>query len=219
MKRLLPITILAVACSSDPLVLPDPTTGASSSVGSGGMGGTGGQGGVGGDGGHGGSGGMGGATIPGDSSGSRLKRKVYTSPDGLSVGVSFGAFRDSALGLDCMLATVPGGASRCMPTGAVFRAFYEDAACTVRLVGVHDPCGSAVPAYATVSESSAGCNPVPVDPAKWYHVGAKFQNAPAYYKDSAGACLLYPAAAGYSYFALGPEVNYAEFAPMSLSVE
>jgi hypothetical protein len=211
-RLILAAIALLVACSSDPLVLPDPTTGASSSVGSGGMGGQGGIGGVGGEGGSGGS-----VSMPGDGSGTRLKRRVYTSPDGLRADVG-GVLFDSALGIECYPTTVPSGETRCMPSvGATGFPIYEDALCTVRAVTVNSPCGDASPAYTTVGPPVQGCNDPPAGPPVWHHVGPKMSGVPMYFL-SGGACMAFPLS-GYLFFKLGPELDYSQYAPMSLSVE
>jgi hypothetical protein len=203
--------LLLVACSSDPIALPDPTTGASSSVGSGGTGGAGGQGGMGGNSGNGGS-----APMPGDGSGSRLKRKVYASPDGLYADAAVGSFRDTALGIDCTMQTVPGGATRCMPYSGNGYPVFQDAMCATRIIAMNDPCGTAVLPYAAVSSASAQCGMAAS--TQWFHGGTKLAMPSAYHVDFSGNCVPFTPA-GYTFFALGPEVNYAEFAPMSLGVE
>jgi hypothetical protein len=218
MIRFILAALVLIACSSDPLVLPDPTTGASSSVGSGGMGGTGGHGGMGGVGGDGGSGGTGGAQVPGDGSGTRLRRKVYTSPDGLLMGV-LAPFYDTTLNIECLAALAPGGGTRCMPASAYGTAF-SDAARTMQAVPVNTQCGDPSPdSYVKVATTApgGGCNQSPPPPAQWYHIGAKLPLVSAY-QLTGNTCQPF-APANYSYFAIGAEVDYSTFAPVSLGWE
>jgi len=153
--------------------------------------------------------------MAGDSSGSRLRRRVWTSPDGLreSSGISF---YDSVLNIDCFGRKVPDGSTRCMPSVPVLANFFKDASCTIPLAGRPKACDLPVYISEYIPSTSQMCGAPPPPVPRVYHVGPA---EPAAYYDSSGTCILYPVAAGYEFFALGPQVNYSTFALMSFDVE
>lgn len=223
--------VLLVACDVTPVPIePEPTT--NSSVGSTssatGTGGAGGQGGMGGHGGAGGHGGMGGASSssgvggtggmggqmsggPSDGSGSRLRRYVYTSPDGMLDSRS-DRFYDVDLATECVPRATPLGL-RCVPfTVAVSPGFFSDPACTTPAILARKSCGPIV-YYATTSivqcSSSIGAFAYSLIPS-----------ATVAYQKSA-TCTPVDAATlnDHDVYVVGPEADYAVFAPMSLEHE
>jgi hypothetical protein len=221
MIRFVLAAFVLVACSSDPIAIPDPTTGASSSVGSGGMGGQGGMGGVGGDGG---SGGDGGIPMPGDSSGSRLRRYVYTSPDGLRH--SRDMLRDLLLQVDCYPVRTPVG-MRCVPwdhhtaPAPGFASYYIDAACSAPAFLVPKSCPGSAYVVTSASSPQTCANPGEASAAfAVYPIGGQ-EYTEAYHVPPGGACAqVNPASLASSIvYAIGPEINYETLAPVSLGWE
>jgi hypothetical protein len=93
-------------------------------------------------------------------SGTRIKMKVLTSPDGAKV---FQGNYDSQRGEDCSFQVAADGVTRCLPTAiagiASPASFFDDASCTVP-VALSFGCSS-VPSYVAVPISPPTCPPVP----------------------------------------------------------
>jgi hypothetical protein len=218
MKRLVfvfaSIAALAISCTANPPILPEPnnvTTG------------------VGGFGGDGGAGGMStsanssssasgssGILLSGDGSGTRLRRRVHVSPDGLLASASIGSFYDSLLGFDCLPTKTPNG-TRCMPLTAIGIVF-SDSSCSAQVAVASTICGEPTTIYARTQNVAQGiCDPTPAQPDAWYQFGAKLPITFGH-RLNGGTCVTYNPS-NVSYYELGTEVDYLAFAPMSSGIE
>jgi hypothetical protein len=202
---------LAMSCTTNPPIVPEPP---SATTGTGGFGGNGGAGGdasssstASNSSGSASSSG----SLPGDGSGTRLKRYAYTSADGAVIG-QFKLY-DPVLQIDCQPLPVPGG-TRCVSYGHVITGMYHDASCSLDAIGLALGC---VPnEYATKLETTGTCPPSSV--FRIFPIGAK---QPAGYYKSGNVCTPLTAAqsAETDVYSIGPEVDYTQFAAMTLGHE
>jgi hypothetical protein len=148
----------------------------------------------------------------GDGSGTRLKRYVYTSADGLKHAVT--SFYDSLLGTRCLVLESPIG-TRCMPYDVIFGYVFVDAACTLHGVSVAKGCAAPTRAARTDTSSSTCA------PATTFHVHVVGEPQPQGYYLSGNTCKAWTAVEMglYDVYAVGPEVDYTQFAAMALEHE
>lgn len=204
------ITALTISCTANPTILPEPpnTTG------------------VGGLGGNGGAGGMdaslsvtsnsasgsSGSPLSGDGSGTRLKRYVYKSDDGALVDLSY--FYDTTLGIRCSPLDTPSG-KRCVDIGSVVGELFYDSACTLRAAFVTKGCLSGT--YATTTETiGAACANSAI-----YHVHTIGTKQVSGFAFNGNTCAPWTQnqANAFDVYELGPEVDYAKFAAVTLEHE
>lgn len=213
MKRLVlifaSIAALAISCTANPPILPEPPN-ASTGVG-----------GFGGDGGidisssvaSSSASGSSGTPLPGDGSGVRLKRYVYTSADGLIAAQQYRLF-DVVLQSDCVPVRTMSG-TRCITgmNNAFAVQYYSDATCTIPLVYGYKGC-------AAPTRMQMGLPSTCVIDAVYKVVELTPYTAPTMYSASPG-CLEVPTTAPgiYDVYAIGPEVDYTQFAAMTLEHE
>lgn len=153
-----------------------------------------------------------GMSILGDGSGTRLKRYVYTSGDGLSAG-QLNPFYDALLAIDCSPQKTPNG-TRCMPANAgTLVGWYSDNQCTKLTVAVTKTC--IVPQYA-YTYTVTTCNTL--SPLSYYSVTSPLQIV---YGKSGATCVDVSSTvlSAYDIYDIGPEVDYAQFAAMTLEHE
>ncbi len=214
MKRVVLATILFFAsCNADPSIVPDPIDGsvdtssssgssssssasssASSSSSSSASSSSGGP--------------------QGDGSGTRLKRYIYTSADGLSSEYAH-RFFDSLLQADCTPTRTPNGVLCVTGINGAFVAttYYADAACSVPLAYAYKGCAPplrmplAIASTCVLESTSKVVELVP------YAAPTMYSKSPA--------CLEVPTItpAPYDLYETGPEVDYTQFAAMALEHE
>jgi hypothetical protein len=195
------VAVFAISCTANPPIVPEPpnaTTGTS---------------GLGGNGGAGGSSGNDCASSC-DRSGTRLKRYVYTSADGL-VSVQSGRFYDTLLGIECEGLLTPKGL-RCVPVRGPTQGsaiYYTDSLCTLAALYVRKEC--APPVY-QVEWFSVSCGGVSIK--AWPMIPVP---SPGYTTFGGGGCvpMTQQQQDAFSLFTLGPEVDYTQFAAMTLEHE
>jgi hypothetical protein len=170
--------------------------------GSGGFGGSGGLGGSGGSGGTGGAGGSGGGvgtffpTYDLTRSGSRLKARFFSSPDGALYRYGW---RDTQLNVDCLILTGNDGEVHCLPYNMLYVGNdYLDASCTEPVVLTSSLCPSAPLPTEAYQADTASC------PARYrtYPIGAEVTPSVTYYK-SGTACSSSTVSANARVFRLG----------------
>jgi hypothetical protein len=211
MKRIiLAIALFAMSCNADPSIVPDQINGSietssssgssssssasssasSSSSGSSSSGGP-----------------------QGDVSGSRLKRYVLESADGLSV--TSGALYDSQLGANCVALDTPIG-KRCILYDGFFGYAYVDAGCTMHGALVTKGCQA--PSRVARADNSP---PGTCAPSTTYRVFGVGQIQPQAYRLSGNTCdpLSAAEAALYDVYSVGAEVDYTQFVAMTLEHE
>ncbi len=208
------IAALAISCTANPPILPEPT---SATAGVGGIGGNGGAGGMDASSSSASSNssdsasGSSGSPLPGDGSGTRLKRYVYKSDDGAAVDQT--RFYDTMLQIDCQPMPVPIGL-RCASYNQIISGMHYDASCLLPAIGVATGCAPG--AYATKVETSVACPPTAL--FRIFTIEAKQPNG--FYK-SGNTCTPWTPeqAASSDIYAVGPEVDYSQFAAMTLEHE
>lgn len=151
---------------------------------------------------------------PGDGmSGSRLRRQAIVGTDGLYAPIS-GLFYDSMLNANCNSLPTPQG-NRCLSINLITQYIYGDAACTQDVVTVSKAC--APPSYALKTElQPAQCAGSVVYRAYW--TGAKLPTA---YQKSGMNCVEWQASQNTTLdvYAMGTEVDYAQFVQVTTEVE
>jgi hypothetical protein len=189
--------------------------------GGGGAGGAGG-GGAGGSGGTGGAGG-GGATVPPDwVSGSRIRARVQTTPDGAK---AFVGWSDNQLGINCNFMTATDGTTRCMPeVVAQVGSYFSDMGCSTAIASSIYPCAPPqLPKYAIAYVTIAGtCGmsggimwpyQIRAWPVTAAYTGTLYTGTPA-------ACnTVTTPPAGYTFYSVGAVVDPTTFAPGSVVTE
>lgn len=150
---------------------------------------------------------------PGDVSGARLKRYVLESVDGLSV--TSGTLYDSQLGANCSALDTPIG-KRCIVYEGFFGYAYVDSGCTIHGALVTKGCQAPKRAARADSSPVGTCAPTTV-----YRVFDVGQLQPQAFRLSGNTCsAMSPSeAALYDVYAVGPEVDYTQFAAMTLEHE
>jgi hypothetical protein len=111
-------------------------------------------------------------------SGTRIKARVLTTPDGAK---TLHGWRDTTLAIDCYFGTAADGVTRCIPNAPIDQGtYFSDAACTIPVVV------SAIYAYGTPKYAGqyVSLDAYPLR-YRFYNVGAKV--TPYYYK-STTAC-------------------------------
>jgi hypothetical protein len=215
MKRIfLAIALFAMSCTTDPHIVPDPldasleyvdasssssssassaSSSASSSSSSSASSSSGGP--------------------QGDVSGSRLKRYVLESADGLSV--TSGTLYDSQLDANCAALDTPMG-KRCIVYDGFFGYAFVDASCTMHAALVFKGCQA--PKRVARADTSPPGTCAPMTTYRVYDVG---QMQPQAYRMSGNTCdpLSAAEAALYDVYSVGAEVDYTQFAAMTLEHE
>ena len=209
MKRILPlVAVLFASCTADPRIGPDPidasiedasssSSSASSSSSSSASSSSS-------------SASSSSGNVAGDGSGTRLKRYVYTSGDGL-VSERGNPFYDTVLGTDCTPTNTVAGV-RCIPSPAGV-AWFVDAQCTTPAAYVLKSCppptyGCKYNALMCADQGAATCYSVdPMPLTKIYSVAN-------------GTCQdVSSGLNAYTVYAIGPEIDYSKFATMTLEHE
>lgn len=150
--------------------------------------------------------------LSGDGSGVRLKRYVHTSVDGLVSSVA-GLYYDTALAIDCFPRETPIGL-RCVPaTGYVYGTLFADANCTTKIAFYTKQCST--PKYLWASDQPTCGNSV----ARMFPLTASasqvaYEGAPQNCNEVSAQVLL-----SYNLYDILPEVDYTQFAPMTLEHE
>jgi hypothetical protein len=188
-------------------------TGGGGSAGAGGGGGTGGTGGAGG----------GGATVPPDwVSGSRLRARVQTAPDGAK---AFVGWYDSQLGINCTFGVATDGVERCLPdySGATVSGYFSDMGCSTKLGQSTYPCAtSPQPSYATALVQLSTCSALDGynDPYQRRVFSISGAYAGTLYAGTPGSCNpVTSPPAGYVFYTLGAEVSSSTFAQGAIVTE
>jgi hypothetical protein len=191
--------------------------GASGGTGGGGTGGTGGGGtGGSGGGGTGGSGGGSGGT-PDYVSGSRIKSRVLSSPDGAK---AFAGFYDSTLAMPCSFNHAADDTLRCLPTNIAYVAsYFSDSGCGTPLA--YTTTGGCAPAYAQKAETGNSCVDI-----GYYSTAARqriYSVAGAYgaamvWVGSPGSCSMTATPTTLTLYNLGSEVAASTFASGSVDI-
>jgi hypothetical protein len=202
---------IALSCTANVPISPDPTSAST------GVGGNGGAGGFGGNGASSNSsaassGSSSGGPIPGDSSGTRLRRYVYTSADGLTTPRDGWMF-DALLDMSCVPRETPMGL-RCAPWSFAYTGYFVDPACTTPAAIATKGC--LVLKYHTTTKANACGSFI----TSQVYPLTPIQMQPLYRNDNAmcaAAIISDPSAS--DYYSVGPEIDYATLAPMSLVVE
>jgi hypothetical protein len=103
-----------------------------------------------------------------------------------------------------------------MPVAAIGIVFL-DSACTTKVASASIVCGEPTTPYAkTYNTAQDACSAVS-PPDSWHYFGAKLPISFAY-RINGGSCVSYNPA-GVAYYELGPEVDYTQFAAMTLEHE
>jgi hypothetical protein len=184
-------------------------TGGGASGGSGG-GGTGGSGG----GGSGGAGGSGGT--PDYVSGSRIKSRVMSTPDGAK---AFSGFYDTQLSVPCSFGHAADDTLRCLPTTyAYVGTFWADSGCTTPVAYSSFGCA---PAYATKSDTSTTCVDIgyygTTARTRIYSISGAYTSS-TIWSGSPGSCSMTTPTATFSYYYVGGEVPASTFAAGSIDI-
>ena len=146
-------------------------------------------------------------------SGTRLKMRVGTTPDGAR---AFLGWRDTLRNDDCFFQYAADGAQRCLPSGATIGAFFRDAGCTQALGFVSlGACPSVPqPKYATKYDAlcaAANRYGQRIYPVTGIHTGAIFTGSP-----TGCSATTIP---GYVFYTLGTEVPPTDFAAATETLE
>lgn len=197
--RLLIAMCLLASCAPD-------TSAPSGDAGDGGGGGGDGNGSGGGSGDGNGSGGpANGDDATASRSGTRIKLRYMTTPDGAKI---FQGVFDTQRNEECYFGTAADGQTRCLPTGIVFAyaaGYFADASCTQPAAIFYGTCATP-PRYAVSSVDDPSC----AGPArtKFFQVGALLSSA---YSKSGTSCIAVTPNPGYRFFLVGPEIPASSF--------
>lgn len=143
-------------------------------------------------------------------SGSRLKLRVGTSPDGAK---TFLGWRDTMRGEDCAFIVAADGQQRCLPSGAANYAedlFWGDSGCTTTRLAYTTAGCPAVTGY--VNRYVTTCWPYRL---RIHALGAR--HAGSVYVKSGATCTLNTTP--YEFYVLGAEVPAASFVGLTESLE
>jgi hypothetical protein len=144
-------------------------------------------------------------------SGTRIKAKVLTTPDGAK---SFAGWRDTQRNEDCSFLLAADGQTRCLPTGVMFPAeFFADSTCTQNGY-ISTLCS--LPSYALVWTQSATCGEYS------YRVfsASVASDAGTFFSRSAdGGCTLAGSVPGYLTIRATQEIPASSFVAGTASVE
>lgn len=160
-----------------------------------------------------GSGSGGGGTVEGiNRSGTRIKMKVMSTPDGAKV---LNGWHDAMLAVDCYFWPAADGMTRCLPVTTAYKTsntYFADAACTIS-VALGPGCSAPAPKYIIEYPDSQTCN---TGRYRVFAVGAKYTTA---YVKSGTSCTATSSSPTYAFYALGAEVPATTFQSATSSVE
>jgi hypothetical protein len=147
-------------------------------------------------------------------SGTRIKMKVLSSPDGAKV---FQGSFDSQRNEDCSFQRAADGMMRCLPTSVAgdFGSYYGDAACSVP-VALWQFASCSPPTYVAVYAASAQC---PTSPTGGTGIYARGTTYSSYYVKSGATCSGPNTIPGYTFFGRGTEVQASSFQAATTSIE
>lgn len=145
-------------------------------------------------------------------SGSRIRARTLSTPDGAR---QFLGWWDMELGIACGFSDSGDGITRCLPQDVMW-AFYDyaDAGCT-QLLASRTSCAEPVPPFIVVSELACQI----YVPQHYYETGTEFTAATIYSRYAAGECKPRNRAEGQSYYRAGAEQPLSSFQTMTESVE
>ena len=153
-------------------------------------------------------------------SGTRIRARVQTTPDGAKAHLGW---HDSMLNVDCGFQRAADDTERCLPAGGanIGGSFWGDAACSVPLASGSPGC--ATPTYAT-NELTTTCLAVNgyETPYRYHVYGSLVAYAGANFWIGAGGatgCTQYANSASYAFFTYGAEVPASTFAPGNIVTE
>jgi hypothetical protein len=147
-------------------------------------------------------------------SGTRIKMKVLSSPDGAKV---FQGSFDSQRNEDCSFQRAADGMTRCLPTSVAYDygSYYGDAACSVP-VALWQFASCSPPSYVAVYAASAQC---PTNPSGGIAIYVRGTTYNSYYTKSGATCSGPTMIPGYTFFGRGAEVQASSFQSAAPSVE
>jgi hypothetical protein len=147
-------------------------------------------------------------------SGTRIRRRIGTTPDGAK---TFLGWRDTMLNIDCGFSFASDGVQRCLPaTGASISLFFSDAQCLTGLAFVTSCPEAPAPKYGFKTDPASTCGGQPRSSV--HLLGSRYSGAIFY--GSSAQCAPYPGAPPpYAFFAVGAPVAATTFQSMTESVE
>jgi hypothetical protein len=140
-------------------------------------------------------------------SGTRIKMRVLTTPDGAK---SLYGWRDTMLNVDCNFMTAIDGVLRCLPSGPYRNGYFGDAACTVPAftVAPYDD-----PAFQYALEYDLTSYPLK------YRVLRKGALTTSWYFKSGATCVAQTIPAGYTAYLSAGDAPPSTFQSATLAVE
>ncbi len=214
MRKRLGLFVFALALACGNLGTGGDNNGGSGGTGGGGSGGTGGAGG-GGAGGTGGSGGGAGG-VPDYVSGTRIKARVQSTPDGAK---AFAGFYDSTLATPCTFNRAADDAVRCLPANVAYTGTYwGDSGCTTLIAYSTTGCAAT---WASKYETTASCVDTGVYTSSArthvYSIAGAYSGSMVWV-GSPASCTMTTPPAGWAFFTLGSEVPASTFSAGSVDI-
>lgn len=147
-------------------------------------------------------------------SGSRIKMKVYNTPDGAKMVIGL---YDGLRNEDCHMALAADGQTRCLPyTGVPVAANqYGDANCTVRVATWIKNCAALT--YITTQVATGQTCGITLNGTGFHSIGTMYTSY--YQKDSTGTCTGPTSNPANVYYAEGPEIPSSDFQSATIAVE
>jgi hypothetical protein len=146
-------------------------------------------------------------------SGTRIRRRMGTTPDGAKM---FLGWRDIMRNEDCTFLPSTDGVSRCLPANYTLVSsfsYFSDSQCAVGLAIASAACPlGATVKYALKSQSTNCSVSYGILPITGTHTGPVYQGSPA-------NCTAVTAPTPFTFHTLGPAISPSAFQPMTESVE
>jgi hypothetical protein len=214
MRKLLVALVFLSACAGMPNGNGNNDNGGGPGAGNGDGGGVGGGGGGGGDGGS-----SGVSDEQQYLSGSRIRARVLSTPDGAQ---QFVGWHDNMLNIDCSFLPAPDSTLRCLPAGTIASAasYYSDMHCTSP-VGLLTSDAGCTPAYAQVTATtSASCGATYFNSIVYHYFPVTGPYGGTLWAKSGANCVMTTLAVPtWSVWTLGAEVSYSQYASGTISTQ
>jgi len=177
----------------------------------------------GGGGGGGGEGGGGGGDLVSYSSGSRIRARVHSTPDGAT---TLAGWRDTAMDVDCAFSNVGDGSMRCLPTwtpevvsGSQGEpTWFADAQCQMPIARVREDkiCTLGVPSFGSSDSFHTGCDP---QLQRYWRLTPRSAPSLLYNWNGVDCYVNGNPTTGYAYYDIGDEVALSSFQEVTESLE